>query len=67
MGTDFVNQAGGAGGVAEDLADRSVRENILAGPGVIKMPSDIIPRLGPVVMVKAAADVEALSDRKSVV
>lgn len=37
MGTELVNQAGGAGGVTEDLTDCRVRENILAGPGIIEM------------------------------
>lgn len=53
VGTDFIDQSGSAGGVAEDFANRGVREYILDGPGMIKMPSDIITRLGSVIMVKA--------------
>ena len=62
MGTELVNQAGGAGGVTEDLTDCRVRENILAGPGIIEMSANVVTGLGAIVMVKAATDVESLPD-----
>ena len=62
MGTELVNQAGGAGGVTEDLTNCRVRENILTGPGIIEMPANVVTGLGAVIMVEAATDVESLPD-----
>jgi len=62
MGAELVNQAGRTGGVAEDLANCRVGEDFLAGPGIIEVPADVITSLGAVVMVEAAANVEALAD-----
>ncbi len=62
MGTMFVNQAGSAGGVVEDLTDGRDRENLLAGLGIVEMPANVIAGLGAVLDLETAADVESLPD-----
>ena len=62
VGADFVDDSSDTGRVSINFSKSGVRKDLTGRAGILQMLMSVGVRLSPVIVVKAAADIEALPD-----